>query len=386
MNQLNQSEVNLNPIFILALKNKLFIFFIGFLLATAGYIYTSLGNKIYNSSINIVQSHDFNIRLMKSSQKTLSELGFNPEAMAQTVAVEAFNFSLLNKTKSLLNIPADFDISIEYEAIYEDANATESEKRWIVVSSGLFNNKKESKIFLSKLINLAYQNTYDKYINILVREIKSYETNAMIMSQNHAEHEINIIINKNIKRISLLENEMQKAEILNYNEPQYEFIKITKNQNYIFNNNLKDDKNFVQGDIDELDMLNYFYGTSLLKKEIEFLKNINVELLNPEANRSLLYNKYSKNNFLKKLSNEMLKIDYVKSALKDFRNNYDPSYTGDDVSSKFAETRTDLIDTYMINRLPAKYVVPVFFILGMIIGFIIVFFRQEVEKINNASL
>ena len=122
MNQLNQSEVNLSPIFILAFKNKSFIFFIGFFLATAGYIYTSLGDKIYNSSINIVQSHDINIMLMKSSQKTLSEFGFNSEAMAQTVAVNAFNFSLLNKTKSLLNIPADFDISVETEAIYEDAN------------------------------------------------------------------------------------------------------------------------------------------------------------------------------------------------------------------------------------------------------------------------
>ena len=206
------------------------------------------------------------------------------------------------------------------------------------------------------------------------------------MSQNHAEYEINIIMNKNIKRISMLENEMKKAEILNYKEPQYEFIKITKNQNYIFNNNLKDDKNFIPADINELDMLNYFYGTALLKKEIEFLKNINVELLNPETNRSLLYNKYSKNNFLKKSSDEMLKLSYVKSALKDFRDNYDPSYTGDGVSSKFVEARTDLIRTYIINRLPAKYIVPVFFILGMIIGFTIVFFRQEVEKINNASL
>ena len=48
MNHIYQPEINLNPLFILALKNKGFIFFIGILVTIIGYILSILVLNNYN--------------------------------------------------------------------------------------------------------------------------------------------------------------------------------------------------------------------------------------------------------------------------------------------------------------------------------------------------
>ena len=78
MNQNNKSYINLNPIVELGLRNKFFIFIFGILSMIVGYIYISLGESYYKSSIYINQFDNYDFILKKSTQDKLDELGINP--------------------------------------------------------------------------------------------------------------------------------------------------------------------------------------------------------------------------------------------------------------------------------------------------------------------
>ena len=396
MNQNNKSYINLNPIVELGLRNKFFIFIFGILSMIVGYIYISLGESYYKSSIYINQFDNYDFILKKSTQDKLDELGINPYSITNEMVNRASGIRLLKKVKSSLDNYNELVLTIESTTLGEDPN-NPGRKRWLVVSKGNFDNKIDSELFLSKLINMAYEATLENIVTIVSKDITSIKEQEDIVKQNHNNQirlkrlELNALLNseivfnrnKNLRKISLLENEIDKANILGFDKPQFEFIQRLPKDNFVFNTSARGTEIFDSEN--KFTNLNYFYGTDVLTKEIEFLRSDNdgnttarmteltteletLDLFNIDAfvlNEDGMFVVGFDDNFTNSLLSKLV--------LEDINNSF---ITNDSYAVDF---RIDKIETYLVNRLPIRYSLPIFFILGLFIGLAVKLFSYDFE-------